>query len=203
MFSARNFFRGFVFLEEPDSPLASRSTRRITQHPACSAILARPSCGDDMKSSTAGDAPFSVAVKGQALAATSSLSHVLRLACDRRLQAFRAIALAAVPNQRFTAHRPHSPRLLSHSLSPRFDAPRKYSCLDIDADQLPQPTSHTQAACLAPSTRQRHPENGQPRGPQAPGPNGGAPHLTERRGRIPRHDGPDHPSTRESLALLP
>lgn len=77
-----------------------------------------------MKSSTR--RAFFVAVEGQALAATNPLSHVLWFACDRRLQAFRAISLAPVPDQRSTAHRSHSPQLLSHTLS-KTQCPKKTS----------------------------------------------------------------------------
>lgn len=105
-------------------------------------------CGDDMKSSRR--RVFLVVVEGQALAATNPLSHVLWLACDRRLRAFSAISLAPVPDKRFTAHRSHSPCHLNFclTLSPRLIAPRKHLCLDADVDQFPHTYTPLKAACL-------------------------------------------------------
>lgn len=112
---------------------------------------------------------FFAAVKGQALAATNPLFHVLWLVCDRRVQAFRAVSLAPVPNQRFTAHRPHSPQLLSHTLS-KAQCPKKTSVPRYQRRSITTHIHTTESSLSHPSTRQRHPEMANPEAPKPQAP---------------------------------
>lgn len=124
-------------------------------------------CGDDMKSSRR--RVLFVVVEGQALAATNPLSHVLWFACDRRLRAFSAISLAPVPDKRFTAHRSHSPQLLSHTLS-KTHRPKKTSVPRCRRRSISTHIHTTEGSLSHPSARQRHPEMANPEAPKPQAP---------------------------------
>lgn len=137
-------------------------------------------------------------LKGQDLGGHDPLSHVAgslpARSASRLRTSIQKDSLAAVPNPDCPPLSPQDPRRASFlpQLPPGTFVP-PYRRRSITTSKETPPRTLVSPVITPSSSR-----NGYPRGPKAPGPNGGPPHLIKQRGRIPRHNGPDHQSTCKS-----